>query len=262
MFAKTNLKKGFSAIELIVYMAIFVVSAIFLISILTAVTRVQTRQISSREVDEQILFINRTIEQAIKESSLIDIPAGVPMSMLVLRTSLSSTDPVRVYASGTVLYLDQGGVTYALTESRTVLQDFTVTKYDNPGAAALVEISVSLGYNIAKPGGAVVRSFKTAFNRVSAAEFDSSVYPANDNALDLGISLKKWRDGYFAGNLDVSGYLGVGASPSPSARIKSGGDIGFSNSGSGLILMSPGGTCYRLTIANGGSFSTTTAACP
>jgi len=243
-------------------MSIFVVSAIFLVEILTAVTRVQTRQVSSREIDEQIAFINRTIEQAIKGSSFVDIPVSVPTSLLVLRTSSPSTDPTRIYASGTVLYLDQGSATYALTESGTILQNFSVMKYDNPGSTALVEVSVSLEYNSKKPGGALTRSFKTAISRVSAAEFDSSVYPTSDNSLDLGIAAKKWRDGYFAGNLDLSGRLGVGTSPSPSARIKSSGDIGFSNSASGLILMSPGGTCYRVTITNGGAFSTTTAACP
>ena len=255
-------EEGFSAIELIVYIAIFVVSAIFLVAILTAVTRVQTRQASTREVDEAISFINRTIEQAIRASSLIDLPSGVPSSVLMLRNASSSNDPTRVYASGTALYLEEGSARYALTDNSVSVQSFSVTKYENPGSKALVEISVSLGYASSKPGGALSKSFKTAISRVSAAEFDSSVFPASDNSLDLGIAAKKWRDGYFAGNVDVSGRLGVGASPSASARIRSSGDIGFSNSGSGLILMSPGGTCYRVTITNGGAFSTTTAACP
>ncbi len=259
---KPHYNRGFSAIELMVYMAIFVVSAVFLIAILTAVTRVQTRQVSSREIDEQLAFVTRTIEEHVRNSSLIDLTSGVLSTTLILRTSTSSTDPTKVYASGTTLYLEEGSARYALTNSDVTLQDFSVTKYENPGSAALVDVSVSLGFNTNKPGGGISRSFKTAISRVSAAQFDSSVYPTADNALDLGIASKKWRDGYFSGNLEVDGHLGIGLNPPASAGIKSSGDIGFSNSASGLILMSPGGTCYRLAVSNGGVLSTSVAACP
>lgn len=255
-------RRGFSAIELLVYIAIFTVSAVFLVAILTAVTRVQTRQLSSREVDQALAFVNRTIEDAIKKSSLIDIPAGVPSSVLVLRTNTAATDPTRVYASGTTLYLTEGSDTYTLTDSSVSLENFSVTKYDHPGTTSVVEVSVGLGYNSLKAGGALSRSLKSAISRVSAAEFDSSVHPASDNTLDLGIASKKWRDGYFSGNLDIFGRVGVGVSPSASARIKSGGDIGFSASGMGMILMAPNGTCYRVTITNLGALTTASVACP
>jgi hypothetical protein len=80
--------------------------------------------------------------------------------------------------------------------------------------------------------------------------------PNSDGSYDIGNTNKKWNDGYF------SGSLGIGVSPVASAGLKTDSDIAISDSSKGLILKSPGGTCYRLTVDNGGNTTSTAVSCP
>ncbi|MBI4647358.1 MAG: hypothetical protein HY738_12425 [Bacteroidia bacterium] len=41
-----------------------------------------------------------------------------------------------------------------------------------------------------------------------------------------------------------------------------GGDVYVGSIGNGVIIRSPDGTCYRVTVANGGGLVTTAVACP
>jgi len=57
--------------------------------------------------------------------------------------------------------------------------------------------------------------------------------------------------GYFSGN------VGIGTT-SPGSKLEvQGGDIEVDDSASGLILKSPDGTRYRITLANGGTLTVT-----
>ncbi len=258
---------GFSLIEVLLYTAIFAISALFLLAILATVTRVQTRQLSSDEVNQQVSFVGGMIRRLVQESSLIDLPLGIPTSTLVLRTSLSTSDPTRIYAEGNILYLNQGLSTSPLTDSNVKVDSFSVTKYENPGGISLVQVDLTLSYNSINPQSQFTKIWKSAISRISAATFDSSLNPNADNNLDLGGLGLEWRDGYFGGNLNISGRVGLGTSPSglSTMRIKSAGDIGFTNSSYGLVLMAPNGSCYRLTVLNGGGVTTTPASpvtCP
>lgn len=256
-------KNGFSLVELLIYVAIFTVSAVFLVSILTVVTRIQLKQTSVHEVNQQISFVGSTIKNLVQTSSLINMTAGSPTSTLTLIMSSSSIDQTLVYASGTIMYLEQrdvdGVVTtlQPLTDSNVTVDNFLVTKYENPGGYAILQVDLSMSYNTSNPQAQVTRSLKTAIGRISAAQFDSSVYPNVDNSFDLGTATYNWKDAYFAGS------VGIGVSPPASnAKLKTSGNIGFSTSSVGLVLVSPNGTCFRLGVSNAGVVTTSTATCP
>ncbi|MGC9610938.1 MAG: type II secretion system protein [Minisyncoccia bacterium] len=264
-------KKGYSLVELLVYMAIFAVSAIFLTAILLSITRIQTRQNSVNEVNQQISFVANTIQQLVQQSSLVDMANGVATSTLTLRMASSTLDPVVIYASGTMVYLSEGTVIpsstpAALTNSSVNVGNFSVTKYENNGGIAVVQLGLTATYNSPTPAAAVTRSLQTAIARVSAAQFDSSVYPTTDGALDLGLANNKWRYGYFSSNVTINGKLGLTSDPATignaNTLLKAAGNIGFSASTYGPILVSPGGTCYLLGISNAGIITTSTATCP
>lgn len=256
-------KNGFSIVELLVYVAIFAVSAIFLVSILTVVTRVQLKQTSTHEVNQQISFVGSTIKNLVQTSSLINMTAGSPTSTLNLVMSSSSIYQTLVYSSGTIVYLEQrdsdGAITtlQPLTDSNVTVDDFLVTKYENPGGYAIVQVDLSMSYNTSNSQSRVTKSLKTAIGRISAAQFDSSVYPNANNSFDLGTATYNWKDAYFAGS------VGIGVSPPASnAKLKTSGNIGFSTSSVGVVLVSPNGTCFRLGISNAGVITTSTATCP
>ncbi len=59
-----------------------------------------------------------------------------------------------------------------------------------------------------------------------------------------------------------SGNVGIGTT-GPNSKLEiNAGDVYINTIGNGVILRSPDGTCYRLTVANGGSLVTTAIVCP
>ena len=62
--------------------------------------------------------------------------------------------------------------------------------------------------------------------------------------------------------LDVNGNLGVG-NLSPASRLTiTDGDIYITDNTRGIILTSPNGSCFKITVENDGSLTTTPVACP
>ncbi len=87
-----NSRSGFTLVEVLIYTIIFAVSAVFLVGILMAITRVQSRQSSVNEVNAQITFVDKTIQRLVREASLVDMDAGESTTTLTLRMA-SSTSP-------------------------------------------------------------------------------------------------------------------------------------------------------------------------
>mgnify|MGYP001559237181 FL=1 len=266
-------EKGYSLIELLVYVAIFAVSAVFLTAILLSVTRIQTRQSSVNEVNNQVSFVAGTVQQLVRDSSFIDMTSGVATSTIRLRMASSTLDPTLIYASGTAVYLSEGSVIpsstpVAITNSNVTVNSFTATKYENPGGLAIIQLGITMTYNSPTPSAQLTRSLQTAISRVSAAQFDSSVYPTTaSSSLTLGTAVNPWYTGYFNNNITVGGQygqigLGTAFSASTDALLKAAGNIGFSASTYGIILKSAGGTCFLVGVSNAGALSTATTTCP
>ncbi len=256
-------RKGFSLIELVIYIAIFTVSAIFLVAILTSITRIQTREGSAGEVNRQIGFVGDTLKQMVQNSSLVDMTFGTGTSTLRLRMATSTNDPTLMYLSGTTVYLKQGSLDpVALTSSDVIVDNFLVTPYQNPGGTTIVQLDLSMTYNAGNPTARLTRSLETSVARVSAAQFDSSVYPTAAGTLDLGTATYQWRNGYFSGTLDVDGQTTFGASVGGATVLKSYGNIGFSTSTYGIVFVTPGGSCLLMTLTNTGAVATSSVACP
>ena len=260
-------KEGFSLIELLIYIAIFTATSSFLVSILVIFTRVHVRQNSVNEVNQQISFVNNIIQQKIRGSSLVDMDAGVSTSTLTLRMPLSTLgeDKTTIYLDSdeNIIFIQEGGSSpVPLTDSNVVVQDFLVTKYENPGGRSIVQVYIVIDYNTENPGSKYKRTLYTAISRVSAATFDSHVLPNADNSLDLGNGGRKWRDGYFSGEIGISGGIGIGVAPVSGIGIVLNKNIVFNDDTVGVVLEAPGGgPCYRLGVTASGQITTSTATC-
>ena len=256
-------KNGFSLVELLIYIAIFAVISIFLVAILTTFTKIQVQQTASNEVNHQISFISSVVKQMVQNSSLVDMTDGVTTSTIDLRMSSSSADPTLIYASGTVVYLEQGNSSpVALTNSNVNVTNFSATKYESPGGASIVQVNMSLAYNNPSPASQFTQSLQIAAARISAATFDSSLYPASSTSLDLGSAANPWGNGYFGGNLNVSGQVNSGSGVSGATALKANGNVGFSTAAQGLILKSSGGTCFLVGVNASGTLTTAVTTCP
>lgn len=268
-----NLRSGFTIIELMTFVGIFAIAALFLVGILTTVTRTQLRQASGNEVAGQVTFVANTIQRLVRESSLIvNEPAGVASTTLILRKSSSTVDTTKIYADASMnaIYLqeiDQNGTTSTtvpLTDGKVKVGAFQVTKYQTPGGLATVQVDITLDANTANPKAKASRSWRGAITRVSAATFDSALLPTTNGTLNIGATGQRWNFGYFERDLTIqNGILNVGnvASVPSGMRIVSAGDMGFSSSSYGVILKSPSGSCWRVGISNVGQLTTTSATC-
>lgn len=324
--------RGFSLTEFVIYIAVFVMSTTFLIGILTTVGQVQVRQAAVTEVNQQTNFVNQTIQRLVRAASVIDIPVGAPTSTLVLRMASSTIDPTLVYASGTGVFIKEGGnPPLQITDDLVTVDSFGATRFEG-GGRSLVQIDLVVKNSSAR--SRFLRALQTVVTRVSAATFDSDLVPGSNNIYSLGIPGVAWKDAYFSGSvgigtpspsavldvrsaisiganaatvgyirlpdtgsilwrnaansantgqIDVSdvngmrfydnsgsmivtlknGEVGIGA-PSPGAKLQvSGGDAAITTQGNGLILRATdGASCFRITVNNTGTLSTSTVICP
>lgn len=263
-------RAGFTLIELVIYIAIFGVSAVFLVAILTSVTRTQVRQASGNEVNQQLSFLSLTIQRLVRDASLIENETGVASTTLKLRMASSTLDPTLVYvdASSTAVYLQEGTSTaIRLTDDKVTVGNFSVTKQEPSGGLAVVQVDLTLDYNTTAVNAKASRTWNGAIARISAATFDSSVLPNITGNLDLGSASLNWANAYFSGDVTIgtNGQLGVGGNPSALSTTKvlaTDGDIGFSTSTYGLILKSTAGSCFRLGVSAAGAITTSSVTCP
>jgi len=253
-------REGFTLIEVLMYLAIFSISAIFLINILSSSIKVQSQQSIANELNQQVSFVSSVIEREVQGASLIENPAGEASSTLVLRYSSSTLDPTYIFAdaSGTAVYIQEGsGTAQPLTNSLVAINDFTVTKYENAGGRAVVQVALTLKYNSGNPSHQLTRTLQTAITRISAATFDSNLLPNSNNSYDFGSGSFTWRNGYF------SGSVGIGTTNPGVKLVVSGSDAATTDAGAGWVVKTPNGSsCYRLGVNNSGTVSTTVVACP
>ncbi len=249
--------KGFSLIEMLIYISIFVAISAFLVSILIIFTQVHVRQTSINEVNDQISFVNNTVERLVRESSIIDMTSNVTTSTLTLRMASSTLDPTTIYLSDNTVYLREGSYDpIPLTDSQIQVNDFSVTKYENPGGHAIVQVHVTVSYNTESQRAKYKRTTRTAISRVTAATFDSNLLPNTGDTYDIGNISQKWNDAFF------SGGIGIGTAPVAGVSIKSTDDIAITTSTAGIIFTQPDGTCIRFFLDNAGNSSTTDVGCP
>jgi prepilin-type N-terminal cleavage/methylation domain-containing protein len=261
-FKKQN-QAGFTLVELLIYIAIFSIFSIFLVSILSTFTRIQVRQVGVNEVNHQINFVSTVIQSMVKKSSLINMPDGIVTSTINLRMASSTLDPTIIYASGTAIYMVQGNNSPTmLTDSNVNVTNFSAIKYPTSGGSYIVQVNLSLTYNNPNPASQFSQSLQFAVSRISAATFDSPLYPASSTSLDLGSVSTPWGNGFLSGNLNVGGTIYSGSGSPGNTALKANGNIGFANSSQGLILVAPGGSCFLVGVNASGTLVTSAATCP
>lgn len=191
-----GMRNAFTLIEMLIATAIFAVVAVAFVGILYVVTKVQVNSSSSAIVDQESQFLSQKLQYYIQAASLINIPTSTPTSTLTLYMASSSLDPtVITLASGTV-YLEQpaGGLMQALTSNNVSVSNLSFTLYANPPAHDAVGISYSMA--LASSTSNIAQAFSQLFQdsivQVSAASFDTGVYPTSETGEPLGNSTYQW----------------------------------------------------------------------
>ncbi len=262
-----NARRAFTLLELVIFTAIFSVTIIAFISVLISITRTQVRQTAVTEVNQQSQFVLQAVQYYVERSSVIDIADNTATTSATLRMpasidgDASNEDPTLIFASGTQIFSKVGtNPAQALTSTRVLVSNFTMTKRSNAPAKDSLSVSFTISYNTANPQQQFIQSLTSSVARVNAASFDSNLTPVT-NTQKIGTGSTYWQSIndalYFNGS-----YAGVGTGVTNygSPFQVRGGDIFIDQSASGIILRN-GVNCWRLSVTSGGIATTTSATC-
>ncbi|MCR4328713.1 MAG: hypothetical protein NUV53_04360 [Patescibacteria group bacterium] len=226
------LRKGFTILELIIFSGILTLIVISFLAILVSITRVQVRQTAAAEVNQQSQFLIQTVQYYVEQSSVVDMDENSPTSTLKLRMVASSSDPLYIYLSGGVVYLQQtdNGTPEVLTSDRVSVSNLQFTKRAHPSAHDSVSMVLSVGYNSQNLAESFTQTLNTAVARVSAATFDSNLIPSTTATYDVGVSSQVWRSInnilYFSGS-----NVGIGVvSPGQTLEVEGGARLNTTDS--------------------------------
>jgi prepilin-type N-terminal cleavage/methylation domain-containing protein len=169
-----SMKKGFTIIEMLIASAIFTVIAIAFIGILSVVMQVQVQSSSAAAVNQESQFLLQKLQYYIQTAGIIDIPTSTPTSTLKFD-----------------LQQPTGGTLQALTSNRVKVTNLSFTRNANSPGHDAVSVSYTMVYNTSNIAQAFSQLFQTSIAQVSAATFDSGVYPSASSE-PLGTSGNIW----------------------------------------------------------------------
>ncbi len=218
-------------VELLVYISLFAVVSIFLVSILVTFVKVDVQQLSASEVAEQANFILQRIQNIINNAGFLvvnddgndetDAALSLPRTYLVVKAANEGDDPITsptdlnspiaIYREGDFIKIKRGGAenfgTDNLNNSKVKVTNLTFTKVSSHPGRDVVLINLTLQYNSTNVVQKVTRTFTLGVGKASAAVFDTSLQPGISGAslLDIGTTGNRWRDLFLAGKLEVAG---------------------------------------------------------
>lgn len=188
-------RRGFTLVELLLYAGIFSIVAVVFIGIMITMLRIQSRESAGSEVAGQSQFLLGAVQNYVEQSSYVDMTTDAATSTMRLRMGASSTDPTIMYLSNGAVFLQQGaGAAQQLTSNRVSVTNLQFAKRANAGGHDLVSVAFSISYKSGSPLSAFGTQLDTSIARVSAATFDSGVFPAaTSSVFKLGASGQAWQ---------------------------------------------------------------------
>jgi len=219
-------KKGFTLVEVLLSVAIFSVIIVAFIGMLVVILQIQAQSSSSQAVNQESQFLLQKMQYYVESASLINVPTSTPTSTLKFMVASTSLDPSSLTLSSGTVYLQQnGGALQALTSPKVTVSNLLFTRSANPPGHDAVSISFTMAYNTNNVEQAFSQLFSSSIEHVSAATFDTGVYPSVSGSEPLGSSGSTWSS--VNGVINFSGNnVGIGsADTSPAQQLEVNGGV-------------------------------------
>jgi Tfp pilus assembly protein PilW len=142
---KKNIE-GFSLIETIVYVAIFSVFIIGVVSFLSGISETRLRNQTVLEINDQGSKVMKTITQVLRNGTNVNSPtiSNTAFNLNVV-TGLPMTNPTIFSENDGVLYITEGvGLPVALTNNKVVVSALSFSNLSRPDTPNIIKISFTL----------------------------------------------------------------------------------------------------------------------
>ncbi|MDW8279550.1 MAG: prepilin-type N-terminal cleavage/methylation domain-containing protein [bacterium] len=245
-------KNGFTLIELIIFIGIFVIVISIFFTVLVSISGMQVKSLASNQVNQEAQFALSTIQRYIESASLIDMPTNIASTTLKLRMPNDNDDPIYIYLSSGVIYFKKGIASpQPLTTNKVNVTNLSFIKKSNLGAKDSVSIYLTVEYNTQNITQKFAKNLVSSIARVSAATFDSDIRASTTNFYKIGAQAGEWQSInntiYFSGSnvginvsnpqatLEINGGLRINTSLSqPSCSASTRGTVWISQGGGGI----------------------------
>lgn len=159
-------QKGFTLIELVIYMGLMSIVVGLFAAILVTIVRIQTQQTSSRQVASELNFVLNTISRDVRSSQALSIAT----STLTITTSEASTTPTIItIEDGAIAKKEGSNATSTLTTSRVIADELTFTELAN-GSSQAVQIILTLSFNTENPTQVYTQTLQTTAASLKKAD--------------------------------------------------------------------------------------------
>lgn len=145
-------QKGFSIVEMIVYIAIF---ALFVGALVTFTLNINSSRLHSQimlEMKDQGADLIRTLTTSIKNATAINTPGtGISSGVLSINTSSPSTTPTVFSEDGEALFVTEStGSAVALTNNKVKITNLTFTNVSRVGTPGIIQIRFTISNTASK----------------------------------------------------------------------------------------------------------------
>lgn len=162
--ATLKLKRGFSLVELLVYMGLISILLIVLVQIFVSILETQSESQATSVVDQDGRFIMARLIYDIARSSSIETPLDFGESSPVLELVIDGVSHTYSASSGLLVLSNNLGANN-LNSSQTDISDVSFLKVGEAGATETISLSFVLTSKVSRPSGPEVATFETTVER-------------------------------------------------------------------------------------------------
>ena len=148
--SNTKNRKGFTLLELLIYVTIFSIISVVLVNVFISLSRADGQSSAKSEVDSAIRFSNELLRQDIKNASIISVPASGSSSTLTL--TRNAVTIVYDISNGILRRKEGNNNPVNLTDASIIVSTPTFARIENTNTVfnttnVSIKINMTFSYN-------------------------------------------------------------------------------------------------------------------